>query len=124
MRKYLAFICLFLLFVLQTDGQKPRKNWAQKSLEFEGDGTFGLCENEFGQSYYYKEYDGQENLCLKHVAKVKYSNLINETGWAYIEVEVSPRVTPAYKQGYAAGFVEGKRLFFKKKIFSVALEVF
>ncbi|KAK6027388.1 lysophospholipase, partial [Ostertagia ostertagi] len=106
MKKYFAIH--LLLLVLQTNGQKARKNWSQKSLELDGDGTFGLCENEFGQSYYFKEYEGQENLCLKHVAKVKYSNLINETGWAYVEVEVSPRITQPYKQGYAAGFVEGR----------------
>ncbi|VDO55161.1 unnamed protein product [Haemonchus placei] len=104
MKEYLL-IQLFLLFVLQTFGQKTRKT--QKSSELDGFGTFGLCENDYGQSYYFKEYEGQENLCLKNVAKVKYSNQINETGWAYVEVEVSPRVTQPYMQGYAAGFVEG-----------------
>ncbi|VDP34997.1 unnamed protein product, partial [Heligmosomoides polygyrus] len=69
---------------------------------------FGLCENDFGQWYYYKEFDDQDNSCQKDVAKVKYSNQINETGWAFVEVEVSQRIIPRYKQGYAAGFVEGK----------------
>ncbi|XGW17184.1 hypothetical protein V3C99_002080 [Haemonchus contortus] len=104
--KKCLLIQLFLLFVLQTFGQKTRKT--QKSSELDEFGTFGLCENDYGQSYYFKEYEGQENLCVKNVAKVKYSNQINETGWAYVEVEVSPRITQPYMQGYAAGFVEGK----------------
>ncbi|EPB66674.1 hypothetical protein ANCCEY_14235 [Ancylostoma ceylanicum] len=72
---------------------------------------YGLCENQYGQMYYYKEYEGQENVCEKDVAKVKYSNRINETGWAFVEVEVSGRVNEPYQQGYAAGYVEGMLLF-------------
>ncbi|KAK5986744.1 Phospholipase B, partial [Trichostrongylus colubriformis] len=45
---------------------------------------------------------------VNHVAKVKYSNLINETGWAYVEIEVSPRITQTHGQGYAVGFLEGR----------------
>ncbi|WKY00454.1 hypothetical protein Q1695_014920 [Nippostrongylus brasiliensis] len=69
---------------------------------------FGLCENEAGAWYYFRDYEGQESACQKEVAKVKYSNQINETGWAFVEVEIAQRMIPPYKQGYAAGFVEGR----------------
>ncbi|ETN71256.1 lysophospholipase [Necator americanus] len=103
----------FLLFTLlllssYTNGKRTKTIRPQKPLKKDQDGTYGLCENEFGQMYYYKEYEGQENVCEKDIAKVKYSNRINETGWAFVEVEVSGRVTEPFQQGYAAGFVEGR----------------
>ncbi|EYC35169.1 hypothetical protein Y032_1127g3650 [Ancylostoma ceylanicum] len=97
-----------LLLVLCVSGHESRSIRFQKPFEQDQDGTYGLCENQYGQMYYYKEYEGQENVCEKDVAKVKYSNRINETGWAFVEVEVSGRVKEPYQQGYAAGYVEGR----------------
>ncbi|VDL84219.1 unnamed protein product [Nippostrongylus brasiliensis] len=104
----LLHLQLLILLAVYANGQKARKNWQQKSQELEGDGTFGLCENEAGAWYYFRDYEGQESACQKEVAKVKYSNQINETGWAFVEVEIAQRMIPPYKQGYAAGFVEGR----------------
>ncbi|RCN27406.1 hypothetical protein ANCCAN_26858 [Ancylostoma caninum] len=108
MAKLLLFQLLLLVHYVSGHGKRSIR--FQKPFEQDQDGTYGLCENEFGQMYYYKEYEGQENVCGKDVAKVKYSNRINETGWAFVEVEVSGRVIEPYQQGYAAGFVEGELL--------------
>ncbi|KAJ1374921.1 hypothetical protein KIN20_038126 [Parelaphostrongylus tenuis] len=60
--------------------------------------------------YFFKESDeDHDGECGERtMAMVKYSNEINETGWAFVEVEVSARVSEPYKQGYAAGFLEGR----------------
>lgn len=40
-----------------------------------------MCENSHGEMYYFKEkHDHHDKYCHKRIAKVKYSNKINETG--------------------------------------------
>ena len=40
-----------------------------------------MCENEHGDMYYFKQkHPDHDKYCFKKIAKVKYSNKINETG--------------------------------------------
>ncbi|KJH46950.1 hypothetical protein DICVIV_06972 [Dictyocaulus viviparus] len=95
-------------FLIHVNGQKLKKLKIDSPVKFEGDGTFGLCEDESGQMYYFREFENKGTQCQKNMAIIKYSNLINETGWAFVEVEVSTRVAETYKQGYVAGYIEGR----------------
>ncbi|XP_014788799.1 putative phospholipase B-like 3, partial [Octopus bimaculoides] len=55
----------------------------------------------------YKIHEGQPNPNDKWVAKGRFNNKINETGWSYLWVETNPKGNNDSTQAYAAGLVEG-----------------
>ncbi|CAH0728674.1 unnamed protein product, partial [Brenthis ino] len=71
-----------------------------------------LCESKYGYVKWSSGNaevlitDNHEEIPKVHVAKATYSNEINSTGWAFLELHTSPDVSDE-KQAYAAGFLEG-----------------
>ncbi|CAD5214772.1 unnamed protein product [Bursaphelenchus okinawaensis] len=61
-----------------------------------------LCHNDDDNSVYLIEGDD----CEKKIARGKYSNQVNATGWGILEVETFPEFTDEV-QAYGAGVVEG-----------------
>ncbi|CAI9744262.1 Hypothetical predicted protein [Octopus vulgaris] len=55
----------------------------------------------------YKTHEGQPGSGDKWVAKGRFNNRINETGWSYLWVETNPKGNNDSMQAFAAGLVEG-----------------
>ncbi|XP_072929615.1 putative phospholipase B-like 2 isoform X3 [Epargyreus clarus] len=66
---------------------------------------YGYVTWECGKAVGYTT-DHQADIPRLHVAKATYSNEINKTGWAYLEVHTSADSSDE-QQAYAAGYLEG-----------------
>uniref|UniRef100_A0A8R1HU97 Phospholipase B-like n=1 Tax=Caenorhabditis japonica TaxID=281687 RepID=A0A8R1HU97_CAEJA len=70
---------------------------------------YTVCEDETGGLLHYKEGRRQDReLCAKRLATAYFHDEVNQTGWAFLEVDVISPKTPHWLQGYAAGFAEGR----------------
>ncbi|PAV69172.1 hypothetical protein WR25_20598 [Diploscapter pachys] len=74
-----------------------------------------VCENEFGGLHVQKNVPGEYGIgdkynkpCHKHLGNVHYLNAMNQTGWTYLEMEIVDKSLDHLKQGYVAGYLEGK----------------
>uniref|UniRef100_A0A8R1E8L7 Phospholipase B-like n=1 Tax=Caenorhabditis japonica TaxID=281687 RepID=A0A8R1E8L7_CAEJA len=69
---------------------------------------YTVCEDETGGLLHYKEGRRQDReLCAKRLATAYFHDEVNQTGWAFLEVDVISPKTPHWLQGYAAGFCRG-----------------
>ncbi|PAV60350.1 hypothetical protein WR25_07827 [Diploscapter pachys] len=76
---------------------------------------YSMCEDEFGGLHVQKNVPGEYGIgdkynkpCHKHLGNVHYLNEMNQTGWTYLEMEIVDKSLDHLKQGYVAGYLEGK----------------
>ena len=91
-----------------------------------------MCEDASGNWFDRKDVPGEFGImqkdnkpCHKLIAKLHYMNDINQTGqiknkllsfklnlsWAYLEMNIKKDSIEFWKQGYAAGYLEGWKIY-------------